>query len=76
MDNERIYEKIGEIANNSNGEKIKGAELAKSIGRVGRSVFRTISAAYRFFYKKGDSTTAENIANVFVDKDGNFPYEK
>lgn len=76
MDKNNVYEIIGEIANNSNGEKIKGADIAKLIGRCGRGIFRSIAAAYRFYYKKGDPSTAENIAKVFVNKNGNYPYKK
>lgn len=76
MDKNSVYEVIGEMANNSKGKKIKGVDIAKTIGRCGRGIFCSIAAAYRFFYKKGDSSTAENIAKVFVDKNGNYPYKK
>lgn len=75
VENEK-YEEIGRIANNANGQKIKGSELVPVIGMVARGVFNAIAAAYRYYYNKGDASTAENIAKTFVDEKGDYAYKK
>ena len=64
------------MANNANGNKIKGSEIASIIGLAGRALFSAIAAAYRYFYDKGDGDTAENIARTFLYKDGEYAYRK
>lgn len=76
MNKQDRYEKLGEIANNANGNKIKGSEIASIIGLTGRALFSAIAAAYRHFYDKGDGDTAENIARTFVDQNGEYAYRK
>ncbi|UKI46611.1 MAG: hypothetical protein L6V92_03090 [Phocaeicola vulgatus] len=76
MEKEERYEVLGEIANNAEGETIKGSDIASIVGLSGRALFSAIAAAYRYFYKKGDGDTAENIARTFVDEDGNYAYCK
>lgn len=70
------YEEIGRIANNANGQKIKGSDLAPLIGMVARGAFSAIAAAYRYYYNKGDANTAENIAKTFVNEKGEYAYKK
>jgi hypothetical protein len=84
MNDDRIYEVIGAIANvevDNDGTKLKLNELANILtildiesNECDHYTARPdglIRQAHGYFNKKGDTKTADNIKQTFIKKDGN-----
>lgn len=86
-----IYEIIGNLVNAlaKTGDTIKASGVADflnhnnhkttnntSYSPDGRGIYTVVSRAFDYFMKKGDNTTAINIASSITDKNGKFPWKK
>ena len=86
-----VYEILGNIANAfaKTGDTIKASAVAKNLKennhkttsgkeytQNARSIFNAISAAYDYFFKKGDKNTADNIASAYVNDKNEHVWKK
>lgn len=86
-----IFEIIGNVANAlaKTGDTCKASGLANFLNQnnhkttrggffsvCGRGIYRLIRAAYDYFMRKGDKSTASNIAASFVNKKGKHSWNK
>jgi hypothetical protein len=86
-----VYEIIGNLANAlaKTGDTIKASGVADFLNHNNhkttnntsyspdeRGIYTVIRYAYDYFMKKGDNTTATNVASSITDKNGKFPWKK
>lgn len=63
---------LGRVFNQNNIYTQYGSQFSEE---GGRGIYKVISSAWDYYYRKGDYQTAYEIARSFVKKDGSYAYE-
>lgn len=73
-----MCERIAQIASDlvAAGETWTFDELAAELGHKPRLMGRRVGSAYKAMKDEGRDDEADDIANAFVDKDGNYHYDR